>query len=154
MELFDEINELKRQDRNLPGNNDRYLPANEPSYAAGAGKPAMHGSGKEDDAAAEKREYEADPGRPATNRAPVQPKSSSEYVRGEKLLTDMRTSKYADPDSDDAKHASWKSYYTSMDTLHKKMKGDTVEENKQLFTRMSELIFEYLKSLRSNRASA
>jgi GNAT superfamily N-acetyltransferase len=118
------------------------------------GEAEMHGSGKEDDAAAEKREYEADPGRPATNRAPVQPKSSSEYVRGEKLLTDMRTSKYADPDSDDAKHASWKSYYTSMDTLHKKMKSDTVEENKQLFTRMSELIFEYLKSLRSNRASA
>jgi hypothetical protein len=118
------------------------------------GEAEMHGSGKEDDAAAEKREYEADPGRPATNRAPVQPKSSSEYVRGEKLLTDMRTSKYADPDSDDAKHASWKSYYTSMDTLHKKMKGDTVEENKQLLTRMSELIFEYLKSLRSNRASA
>jgi len=153
-QLSQELTNLQHQAAEERGRNQRYIPPTGPRYASGAGKPAMHGSGKEDDAAAEKREYEEDPGRPATNRAPVQPKSSSEYVRGEKLLTDMRTSKYADPDSDDAKHASWKSYYTSMDTLHKKMKGDTVEENKQLFTRMSELIFEYLKSLRSNRASA
>jgi hypothetical protein len=39
MELFDEINELKRQARNLPEYNNRFVPANGPFYAAGAGKP-------------------------------------------------------------------------------------------------------------------
>lgn len=109
---------------------------------------------EEDKAAAQKREYEEDPGRPAGMRIPAGPTPTNEYMRGESVLSDMRLSPYSDPDSDRSKHIQYNHYYTQMNVLHKTMKGDTVEENKKLLARMNELFREYIKAAKSKSADS